>query len=463
MSSYPLFVEYTICAVIYTIFCVLVLHAQSLRSKSSKNKNNTILTLLFVFSVIMCITVLSQDIFIFFLGIELLGIMSAIFTAIEKCSKPALSVYAYNIFASLLFLYGILNQNTKLGEWCLLIACFCKSAQFPFSGWLLQATHAHTFVSIFIHCATIIGIAPICLYKFPSLINLYQAITIFGLISAVILPAFALFETNIKKIMAMLTISSAGIMIALCGLKHTDVSMVYFICHAFFKSIIFLIFSYYIDYYKSKDFRVFKNNHGTRIIGCFALLSALGIPPFIGSYAKLLVCSLQMPLFCKISITLSTLLSDVVLIHLYKHCFSRPNAGQKFKLYPVWVLLVVSLLFSVIMFTELNNKVNYYAFIEELCVIFVAYIIANKITVKQINLKIPRIPLYKVFSLTNYINRFIEHIYVAITYRNIYKTGIFLAKLHKNSFTIHVLWIFCGFLCMIIHSIIYNFSRGNLQ
>ena len=107
--------------------------------------------LLAVFAGIMCSTVLATDIFLFFVGIEKLGVMSALFVSFEKHSKPALTVYAYNMFASLLFLYGILNRNTELGAWSILIACLCKSAQFPFLNWLLQATHAHTFVSIFIH------------------------------------------------------------------------------------------------------------------------------------------------------------------------------------------------------------------------------------------------------------------------------------------------------------------------
>lgn len=411
--------------------------------------------LLVVFACIMCSTVFVHDIFLFFIGIELLGILSALFVSVEKQSKPALTVYAYNIFASLLFLYGILNQNTELGAWCILIACLCKSAQFPFSNWLLQATHAHTFVSIFIHCATIVGLGIICLYKFPEVFIPYprmcSATVVSGLVSAVVFSAMALFETDIKKIMAMLTISSAGIMYVLCGLKHTDIAILYFICHAFYKSTIFLIFHYFIQYYKTKDFRKFKNNHGVKLLGTFVLSSALGIPPFIGSYTKIAIGNIEIPLSCKMGVALSILLSDTTLIRLYLKCFRTTNTGEKFNFIPVWWLLIMSLPIGYVAFTNIHGIFSWQTITEEAGIAIVALAIAYRLPVKQLDIKTPHISFVWLVNIINYVNKWIERMYIALAYKNIYRMGMYLTALHRNSFKTHVRWIFCGFIIIILY------------
>ncbi len=413
-----------------------------------------------VFAGIMCSTVLAADISLFFVGIESLGVMSALFVSFEKHSKPASTVYAYNMFASLLFLYGVLNRNSELGAWSILIACLCKSAQFPFSNWLLQATHAHTFVSIFIHCATIVGLGVICLYKFPEIFAPYSQILtatiISGLVSAIVSAVTALFETDVKKIMAMLTISSAGIMYVLCGLKYSNIAILYFTCHAFYKSIIFLIFHYYIQYYNTKDFRKFIHNHGVKVIGTLALLSALGIPPFIGSYAKLTINSLEMSLFCKISIALATLISYIVLIRLYLNCFRTPNIGEKFKFSAVWWLLTVSIPIGYLAYTNTHVDLRWKAIFEEISSIAIAFIIARKLPIKQVNIKLPQISFSWAADTVNYINKIIEKLYFSLAYKNIYKAGSYLAVLQRNDFATHVKWVFCGFIIIVIYTVFYH-------
>ncbi len=448
--------EVITCLPICIVFVCLSIHPDVINANGALKSK---MLLLFVFAIIMCGTVLTKDIILFFVGIELLGIISSIFVSIEKHTQPASCVYNYNMFASLLFLYGILNKNTEFGSWCLLTSCLCKGAQIPFSRWLLQAVHAHTFVSIFIHCVTIIGIAPICFYKFDYLFvsyhNLLTFTTILGLISAITFSVMPLFETDIKRIMAMLTISSAGIMITVCGLKYPNLGTLYFICHAFFKSIIFLMFYYYIGYYKSRDIRKFKCNHNTKILGFLALLSSLGVPPFIASYAKLAISNIDMPIYCKIGIILSTLFSDTVFIRLYLTCFKNKSIGQKFKLHPVWILSIISLPIGYIAFTILHGTIALYAIIEELLIIISSYLIAKKLPIKQINIKIPKLSFQWLINLVYFFNKFIEHAYITIVYTNPYKIGNSIAILHKNSFRAHAIWIFCGFVFLALYALIY--------
>ena len=216
-----------------------------------EHKLTNLLTLLNVFICAMSIATSSSNLWTFYIALELIGILSTIFVAIEQnTSKSSQVVYIYNKFASLIFLIGCLNQHNELGVWCLLMGCLCKSAQFPFSYCLFCATDAHIIASILIHCATVLGIGIIFISKFYTIFDYYPQTYIvmgaIGLFTAIIMPIIALFQTNIKKFIACLSISSAGIMFLCCGIKQFDLSLLYFICHAFFKSALFTIFFYTI-------------------------------------------------------------------------------------------------------------------------------------------------------------------------------------------------------------------------
>lgn len=411
--------ETIICSIICLILTILHYSADILY-KHDKYINNK-LRLLNFFAFSMCIAICSNNMWQFYISIELLGFISSIFVAIEnnsnynntntvisnintnqnkmvlhdnkiKIKKDAIIVYAYNKFASIIFLIGTINylinnKCDKLSIICFTIACLCKSAQIPFSNWLIRATSANTLASILIHCATIIGIGVIFINKFYFLFEQYQfimnIILIISICTSIIYPIIALYETNIKKIMAYLTISSTGTMFALCALKYYSISINYFLCHAFFKSLLFLVFAYYIEYFRTKNIDGFKNIKCINTVGLIAILSSIGIPPFICCIPKFIICdTLHSESFIiKTFIELSNCLMDIVIFKLYLQYFKQNENSiiVKFNIKPMYSLIILSIIYGFIFIMIFQYSVNnmYTSILENAIVILLSYIIAR--------------------------------------------------------------------------------------
>ena len=91
----------------------------------------------------------------------------------------------------------------------LIIAVFTKSAQFPFTSWLVDAMEGPTPVSAFLHSSTMVkaGVFLVLLlfpmFKASGMLNIILAIS---LITAIIAVANGIGETHIKKVLAFSTI-----------------------------------------------------------------------------------------------------------------------------------------------------------------------------------------------------------------------------------------------------------------
>ena len=266
-----------ICVVLSTLFAVVAHIGRKLPR---------LLNLLNIFIYTMFIAIASDSLWLFYVAIELIGILSTVFVVMESKEKCH-TVYIYNKFASSVFLIGCCCSQTQFGVWCLLIGCLCKSAQLPFSYWIISATKAHILASILIHCATVLGVGILFICKFHTIFDnypqMYDCMSVIGLSTAIIMPLVALFETNIKKIIACLSISSAGIMFLCCGLQKFNLSILYFICHAYFKSILFIIFANVIEFYQTKNINKYFNL--PKITLAIAILSCLNVFPLCGSFA----------------------------------------------------------------------------------------------------------------------------------------------------------------------------------
>lgn len=228
-----------------------------------------------LFVTVMCLTVMSENLLSFFIGMESLGLISSFLIGhTPSACTQSVRAFIFSKFASLLFLIGIImigseiksfdfsmvkiafddienHKSLILPSTLLLIACFCKSAQFPFSRWLIDASIANIYISIIIHTATIVGISIIfiskCYFIFEPIPSLKYSMIIVGLFSAVVAALSSMLHSDIKKIIACSTISSIGCVFVACGIGEYSAAILYFICHAFFKSIFFLSFIYVMD------------------------------------------------------------------------------------------------------------------------------------------------------------------------------------------------------------------------
>jgi NADH-ubiquinone oxidoreductase chain 5 len=123
------------------------------------------------------------------------------------------------------------------------LAAITKSAQIPFSGWLPAAMAAPTPVSRLVHSSTLVTAGVYLLVRFDralqSLIN-SGAIALTGTFTMVIAGRAALFQMDLKKLVALSTLSQLGLIVATCGLGLSGLAYAHMLMHAFFKSLLFI-------------------------------------------------------------------------------------------------------------------------------------------------------------------------------------------------------------------------------
>lgn len=125
-----------------------------------------------------------------------------------------------------------------------LFAATGKSAQLPLLVWLPDAMAGPTPVSALIHAATMVTAGVYLVIRlFPVYAASPEAMLLVASVGA--LTAFwgclaALGQRDIKRILAWSTISQVGYMLLAAGAGDATGSMFHLLCHAFFKSLLFL-------------------------------------------------------------------------------------------------------------------------------------------------------------------------------------------------------------------------------
>nr|AUJ22058.1 NADH dehydrogenase subunit 5 [Chonosia crassipennis] len=179
----------------------------------------------------------------------------------------------------------------------IVLAGFTKSAQIPFSSWLPAAMAAPTPVSALVHSSTLVTAGVYLMIRFSSVINNMNLINLFMLLSVMTMIMSGIganFEFDLKKIIALSTLSQLGIMMAILMFGYPMLSFFHLIIHALFKASLFLCAGVIIH--------SIKNNQDIRMMGSLchqmpmtmtlmniANLSLCGIPFMSGFYSKDLI------------------------------------------------------------------------------------------------------------------------------------------------------------------------------
>lgn len=129
----------------------------------------------------------------------------------------------------------------------ILVGAFSKSAQFPFHLWLPNAMAAPTPVSAYLHSATLVkaGIF-VMLRLYPVLAGTdwwFSIVSLTGLTTLLVGAYFALFQHDIKGLLAYSTISHLGLITLLLGLDSPlacVAAIFHLINHAVFKASLFM-------------------------------------------------------------------------------------------------------------------------------------------------------------------------------------------------------------------------------
>ena len=208
----------------------------------------------------------------------------------------AAMVLLWNSYSTLEFsqLVGVSSFNTVslVAIVLLLIAVFTKSAQFPFTSWLIDAMEGPTPVSAFLHSSTMVKAGVfLVLLLFPMFkaSNLLYATLAIGLITAIIAVANGLGERNIKRILAFSTIEELSIMLIAASLLNVTAALYIFIVQTFYKALLFFYSGILYKANGTEDITKMKNATQMKpimISGIIGIAALTGLVPFSTFFAN---------------------------------------------------------------------------------------------------------------------------------------------------------------------------------
>nr|YP_010192721.1 NADH dehydrogenase subunit 5 [Picromerus lewisi]QZP40901.1 NADH dehydrogenase subunit 5 [Picromerus lewisi] len=197
------------------------------------------------------------------------------------------------------YIYYLSFMSYEVSWWLMflmIISAFTSSAQIPFSSWLPAAMAAPTPVSALVHSSTLVTAGVYLLIRFSELLYLFN-LDIFLLISCLTMFMSGLsanFEYDLKKIIALSTLSQLGLMMSILFMGYPVFSYFHMLTHAFFKALMFLCAGLIIHCMNdSQDIRHmgYLVNCVPFTCSCFCIsnLSLCGFPFLSGFYSKDLI------------------------------------------------------------------------------------------------------------------------------------------------------------------------------
>ncbi|MEO6939653.1 MAG: NADH-quinone oxidoreductase subunit L [Candidatus Kapaibacterium sp.] len=177
----------------------------------------------------------------------------------------------------------------------LFLACTGKSAQIPLYVWLPDAMAGPTPVSALIHAATMVTSGIFLVARSNMLFALspttLAVVAAVGAATAVFAAIIAIFQNDIKKVLAYSTISQLGYMFLALGVGAFTAGVFHVMTHAFFKACLFLgsgavIEAMHHEQNMQRMGGLKKYLPITFWTFLIATLAIAGIPPFAGFFSK---------------------------------------------------------------------------------------------------------------------------------------------------------------------------------
>lgn len=152
-----------------------------------------------------------------------------------------------------LFIGNLAIHFLTLFSFCLVTSGVIKAAQFFFHVWLPDAMEAPTPASALIHSSTLViaGVFLIIrfslLFEFTIFTNYYLALL--GAVTLAFGAITAVFQNDIKKLVAYSTISQIGYLVCGCGFCCYEEVLLYLIIHALNKAFLFILVGYIVHFF----------------------------------------------------------------------------------------------------------------------------------------------------------------------------------------------------------------------
>jgi NADH-ubiquinone oxidoreductase chain 5 len=321
ISATPIIITFVIDPIGIIFSCVVlfisanVLEFSKIYIKDDKFSDRfTILVLLFILSINILIFI--PHFIILLLGWDGLGIVSfilVIYYQNPKSLAAGIITALTNRVGDVILLLSIawtLNQGqwliiniwdsniSILQVFCITVAAITKRAQIPFSRWLPAAIAAPTPVSALVHSSTLVTAGVFLLIRFYPFLhqcpNFNQIILLIAVCTILIAGLSATTECDIKKIIALSTLSQLGIIITSIGLNIPTLAFFHILTHALFKALLFICAGSFINQHlHSQDLRWMGNlsNQIPVASSCITIanIALCGFPFIAGFYSKDLI------------------------------------------------------------------------------------------------------------------------------------------------------------------------------
>nr|YP_009110140.1 NADH dehydrogenase subunit 5 [Hydrobasileus croceus]AIW64834.1 NADH dehydrogenase subunit 5 [Hydrobasileus croceus] len=276
-----------------------------------------LLVLMFVFS--MMLLIISPNLISILLGWDGLGLISYLlviyYQNFKSYSAGMLTVLS-NRLGDVAFLLGI-AWMLNYGSWnyvfylnymfndfegvmisfLMMFAAMTKSAQIPFSSWLPAAMAAPTPVSSLVHSSTLVTAGVYLMIRFNNLLvhtSMSSYLLLIGGMTMFMSGIGANYEFDLKKIIALSTLSQLGLMMSILSMGFPDLAFFHLLMHALFKALLFMCAGVIIhNLGDCQDIRFMGSliNFFPLTSCCFMIsnLALCGFPFLAGFYSKDLI------------------------------------------------------------------------------------------------------------------------------------------------------------------------------
>nr|YP_010627144.1 NADH dehydrogenase subunit 5 [Achaea serva]WBK26835.1 NADH dehydrogenase subunit 5 [Achaea serva] len=305
---------------VFLISSVVIYYSKSYMSSELNLSRFIILVLLFVTS--MMLLIISPNIISILLGWDGLGLVSyllVIYYQNLKSYNAGMLTALSNRIGDVLILM-IISWMMNYGSWnyifylefmkndwemsmissMIIMAAMTKSAQIPFSSWLPAAMAAPTPVSALVHSSTLVTAGVYLLIRFNLLLLDTFFLKVLLLLSGLTMfmaGISANYEFDLKKIIALSTLSQLGLMMSILSMGMPDLAFFHLLTHAMFKALLFMCAGVII--HMMNDMQDIRFMGGisfyiplTSLCMNISNLALCGIPFLAGFYSKDLILEL---------------------------------------------------------------------------------------------------------------------------------------------------------------------------
>jgi formate hydrogenlyase subunit 3/multisubunit Na+/H+ antiporter MnhD subunit len=428
---------------------------------------------------------LSTQIIHLFIYWELLAIFAGIIIALS--SNPlrksvTLKYLTIHIFGGVLFFIGIINYITVYGNqltfisldnplnYLILAGILINLGVLPFSSWLIDGySTANPYTSIFLSIFTT-KIALLILY---TLFNSSFLLVIIGIVMCFYAFIFAIFQTNILKLLALSIIHSLALSIIAIGSSANFDILIYILTSIFGKMLFFFVVIAVYNKKQNTNIYALKNSIAIKsFYGAILIIAALenigfiGFASFVGkNIMSLRVEELNSSLLNYLFLVCASFSAGIISFKIPFFLLNFKNKNNvvlldnKIQTIPYLLCLAVLFLISILYTTQVASVTNFLHSMEVLIIgvmLFFAfyYLLKNKEDKINYIFSLLKATLffisYSVLNKLANINPFYYLHKLSMFSINLINHSIYLKYQKTSSIAFAILVIFCVFYAMVM-------------